>query len=82
MMELIGVILVAMLTGLFNLWLAMKKPTVDQRVNYLVTVAIIDALMVIGYNVTVGDPMLALLMSVKYLWFSLLDFNRLLRKNL
>jgi hypothetical protein len=74
--------ILAVLAGVVNIWLAMLKTTLEARVNDLLMVIVLDALLLIAYKIWVGDPLFGLFLSVKYLFFCFINFDKALRRGL
>ncbi len=72
----------AVIAGYTNIWLAMLNPTLEARVTSLLMVIVVDILMLIGYKIWVGDPFIGLFLSVKYLFFCFVHFDKTLRRGI
>jgi hypothetical protein len=74
--------MMAILTGFANIWIAKLKPTLEARVTDLLMVVVIDTLLLVGYKIWIGDPMFSIFLSIKYLFFCIVDFDKTLRRGI
>ena len=66
----------------FNVMTALSKSTLDDRVSYLIFVVLIDSVILMLYNLLIGNIAMAVFLICKYVIFSFIDFSATLRQNL
>lgn len=72
----------AIIVGLMNVWIAMLRHSLEERVRELIIVVVLDAVILGVYNYLYDDPTVGIFLCVKYLFLCIIDFDKTLKKGL
>lgn len=65
-----------------NVVAALKKESLEERVNFLIFVVLVDVIILMSYNLIISDPIMGVFLIVKYIIFSFINFDKTLKQNL
>jgi hypothetical protein len=65
-----------------NVVAALKKESLEERVNFLIFVVLVDVIILMSYNLIISDPIMGIFLTVKYIIFSFINFDATLKQNL
>ena len=81
-MSLLIIALMAFGAVYLNVVAALKKESLEERVNFLIFVVLVDVIILMSYNLIISDPIMGVFLIVKYIIFSFINFDKTLKQNL